>query len=102
MNNREKKTVSKMLRIYCRFKHGQRSALCPECRRLEDYAYRRLEHCKFGEDKMPCQECTVHCYKPEYREQIRVVMRYAGQRMLFFHPVDAIRHLWETKFRKRK
>ncbi|MDR2234062.1 MAG: nitrous oxide-stimulated promoter family protein [Tannerella sp.] len=98
MNDSEKKIVTKMLRIYCRFNHGQRRALCQECQLLEDYAYRRLEHCKFGDAKAPCQNCTVHCYRPDYREKIRVVMRFAGPRMIFFHPLDAIKHLWKTKF----
>jgi hypothetical protein len=26
------------------------------------------------------------------------VMRFAGPRMIFFHPLDAIKHLWKTKF----
>jgi len=98
MNGSEKKTVSKMLRIYCRFKHGQEDSLCEDCKRLEDYAHHRLERCKFGERKPACEKCTVHCYKPEYREKIREVMRFSGQRMLFFHPVDAVKHLWKTKF----
>ena len=36
---------------------------------------------------------SVHCYQPQMREQIRQVMRYSGPRMLFHHPVMAIRHL---------
>jgi len=93
MNDREKNTVSKMIRIYCRFKHGGRKSLCSDCRQLEDYAHKRLEHCQFGESKSSCEKCPVHCYKPEYREKIREVMRFAGPRMLFFHPVEAVRHL---------
>ena len=98
MNDREKKTLSKMLRIYCRFKHEQRDSLCSACKQLENYAHQRLEHCKFGEKKTPCRKCPVHCYQPEYREKIKKVMQSSGQKMLFFHPADAIRHLWQTKF----
>jgi len=95
MNAREKNTVSKMIRIYCRFKHGSRKSLCPDCKQLSDYTHKRLEYCPFGESKSSCEKCTVHCYKPEYREKIREVMRFAGPRMLFFHPVEAIRHWWK-------
>jgi hypothetical protein len=28
------------------------------------------------------------------REKMRAVMRFAGPRMLFYHPIDAIKHLW--------
>jgi len=97
MNEREKITVSKMIRIYCRFKHGTRNELCPDCKQLEDYAHKRLEHCRFGEEKPACEKCPVHCYKPECREKIREVMRFAGPRMVFFHPVEAVRHLWGKK-----
>jgi len=100
MNNREKKTVSKMLHIYCRLKHGQGKLLCPSCKQLENYAYVRLERCTFGEEKPACQTCLIHCYDYEEREKIREVMRFAGPRMLFYHPIEAIRHLWRTKFEK--
>ena len=69
--------------------------LCPQCQALLDYAHRRLEHCKFGEDKPSCTRCPVHCYKPAMREQIRQVMRYSGPRMLMHDPIMAIRHLWD-------
>ena len=69
--------------------------LCPQCQALLDYAHKRLEHCKFGEDKPSCTRCPVHCYKPAMREQIRQVMRYSGPRMLLHDPIMAIRHLWD-------
>jgi len=97
MNTREKNTVSKMIRLYCRLKHGVFGSFCSECKQLESYAHARLEHCPFGEVKPACQNCTVHCYKPEYREKIREVMRFSGPRMLFFHPIEAIRHLWRKR-----
>ena len=69
--------------------------LCPQCQALLDYAHKRLDHCKFGEDKPSCTRCPVHCYKPAMREQIRQVMRYSGPRMLLHDPIMAIRHLWD-------
>jgi hypothetical protein len=44
-------------------------------------------------DKPTCLNCTVHCYLPEMREEIRTVMRYSGPRMMIYHPVLAIGHL---------
>jgi len=35
------------------------------------------------------------------REKIRAVMRFSGPRMIFHHPVAAIRHVIETKKEKR-
>lgn len=37
---REKHTVSLMIRLYCRKKEGNKN-LCSECRKLEEYAHKR-------------------------------------------------------------
>jgi len=39
----------------------------------------------------------VHCYKPEMRERIRGVMRFAGPRMALRHPLLAVRHLLDER-----
>lgn len=88
----EQRTVEQMIRIYCRYKEGNKE-LCPGCKELLQYAHARLGRCPFGEKKTTCQKCPIHCYKPEMKERMRAVMRYAGPRMLFFHPIAAIRHL---------
>ena len=90
----EKTTVRQMVQIYCHAHHQTRgSLLCPECAALLDYAHSRLDHCRFGEKKTTCKKCPIHCYKPDRREQMRQAMRYAGPRMLWHHPLTAIRHL---------
>ena len=70
------------------------------CRELEEYACKRLSHCPFGEEKPTCRLCTVHCYKPQMKERMKKVMRYAGPRMLLYHPIAAVRHLWREYFSK--
>jgi len=94
---RERKTVTAMLRIYCRGHHGDRRELCEECAQLHAYAMCRLDRCPFGADKPACAACPIHCYKADRREQIRQVMRYAGPRMLWRHPLLAIRHLLDGR-----
>lgn len=81
-----------MIRIYCRYKEGNKT-LCLSCQELLHYAHARLTRCPFGEKKTTCRSCTVHCYKTEMKNRMQIVMRYAGPRMLFFHPIAAIRHL---------
>ena len=68
---------------------------------LIDYADARVDHCPHMATKTFCSVCKTHCYKPEMREQIRQVMRWSGPRMLFHHPVLAIRHLVETRKQKK-
>ncbi|MGO4947482.1 nitrous oxide-stimulated promoter family protein [Blautia sp. Sow4_E7] len=99
---REKQMVSQMIALYCKKQHHSRSGLCKECAALDAYARMRSEKCPFMETKTFCSNCKVHCYKPEMREKIREVMRFSGPRMLFHHPVAAIRHVAETKKEKKK
>lgn len=121
----EKKTVRQMIEIYCHGKmhtpstnSGTGKGLCEECSVLLNYAYHRLDHCKFGEptneaipepsllglwlarrrktvgqNKPTCKKCPIHCYKPVMKEKMREAMRYAGPRMMCHHPVAAIRHI---------
>ena len=88
----EKRGIEVMVRFYCRHHHGG-SQLCSDCQQLLTYAHRRLDRCRFGEQKSTCRLCPVHCYSPRMAEQMRVVMRWAGPRMMLHHPVMAIKHL---------
>ena len=97
---REKKLVAEMIQLYCRKNHYTKDGLCPECAQLAEYAKQRSQHCPFMETKTFCATCKVHCYKPEMREKIRTVMRFSGPRMIFHHPVMAIKHLIDSKFSK--
>lgn len=89
---REKRIVSKMIALYCRKRLGTKD-IPEEYKALEEYAHRRLEGCKFQEKKPACKRCPIHCYKPDMREKIRNVMRWAGPRMIIHDPMAAIRHL---------
>lgn len=99
---REKRTVSLMIRIYCKKKHGTGRELCADCKALDAYARERCDKCPFMETKTFCSNCNVHCYKKEMREKIRAVMRFSGPRMTFSHPVMAIRHLIESNKEKKR
>lgn len=99
---REKETVALMIRLYCRKKHGTKKNLCPDCEALLQYATLRSDKCPFMETKTFCSNCRVHCYRPEMREKIRMVMRFSGPRMVAYHPVLAIRHVLESKREKKR
>ena len=95
MSNRtdnEKTVVGHMIRLYCRKKEGN-SSLCPKCEELLNYAYGRLDHCRYGNEKPTCRKCPIHCYRPEMKERIKIIMRWSGPRMILYHPVAAIKHL---------
>lgn len=89
---REKRTVSMMIALYCRHKLGTKE-MPEEYKALEAYAHKRLDGCKFGDKKSACKRCPIHCYKPDMRERVREVMRWAGPRMIIYNPIAAIRHI---------
>ena len=88
----EQRVVEQMIRLYCRKKEGN-NELCPGCQELLQYATERLERCRFGEDKPTCKKCPIHCYRPLMKRRMCEVMRWAGPRMIWYHPVAAIKHV---------
>ena len=104
--DREKKTLSAMVRMYCHGHHAtHRRQLCQSCEELLLYALKHIDKCPFGIQKGACSQCPIHCYKPSMRTLIQEVMRYSGPRMLKRHPVLAVSHLlkkWNTKVTNSK
>jgi hypothetical protein len=95
---REKKTIDKMVHIYCHGHHETKGEeLCPECTEFLAYAFMRLDKCPFQEHKSTCGKCLVHCYQPERREQAKKIMRYAGPRMLLRSPGLALHHAFDGR-----
>lgn len=95
--DREKATVEAMCALFCRIRHGSPDgALCVECGELFEYSCSRLDACRFGDSKPTCARCPVHCYAPSMRKRMRELMRWAGPRMIWYHPALALRHLADT------
>lgn len=88
----EKRVVERMVKLYCKRKLHL-PTIDDEHKALITYAHKRLDGCKFGEKKTACQQCPIHCYKPDMREKIRAIMRWAGPRMIIYAPIAAIKHL---------
>ncbi len=116
MNTEKKRTLeadvmAEMIALYCRgHRHAHRTAetdgapaLCPDCRRLLDYARERIIRCPRMDVKSFCSACPVHCYSHDMRERIRAVMRYSGPRMLLHRPIMTLRHMWiDLRGREKK
>lgn len=94
----EKGTIEKMIVLHCNKKHTDiqsisvygNKPLCNNCRNLLDYSLIKIDKCRFGNLKLNCSSCESHCYKSDMQEYIRVVMKYSGPRMIFYHPLTAI------------
>lgn len=85
----EKKLITLMIEIYEK-RHGE------DLSSLKEYAYKRIIHCPRKKEKTFCSSCPIHCYAPDYRQQIKMVMKYAGPRMIYKHPIIAIKHMVNT------
>ena len=98
----ERVLIPVMIRMYCHGNHGTKGKeICQSCQDLTAYADFRLEKCPFKVNKQFCSYCKIHCYKPDYRTQIKAVMKYSGPRMLFSHPIFAIGHVVQMlKYKK--
>lgn len=92
---REKKVISLMIDMFCQkhHHHTQGKSDCAYCAELKSFAFMRIDKCRFKMNKPNCTDCTVHCFGREKREQIREVMRWSGPRMMWRHPVMALRHV---------
>jgi hypothetical protein len=93
---RERRTLEAMILCSCRGVHGTTGEMCGTCQELLDYATGRLVRCPFQADKPTCVKCPIHCYQPERREQAKAVMRYAGPRLIWRHPILSIRHMLDA------
>lgn len=90
---REKKTITLMIDIYCQKKHGNKKGeLCDECKELLEYVHKRLSFCKFGENKSTCSRCPIHCYKKDMKEKVKEVMKFSGPRLMIYNPIELVRH----------
>lgn len=104
----EEKIIEFMINLYCKKNCvGEKSELnlCSNCNSLLVYAKKRINLCKYKETKNFCANCETQCYSPKMKEQIRIVMKFSGSRMLIYNPRLAIYHIICTikhKSKKRK
>lgn len=99
---RERKTVETMIGMYCRKHHSVKQGICADCESLRSYAMARIDRCPLKDNKPTCANCTVHCYKSDMREKVRMVMRFAGPRMIYTHPILAVMHIIDGKIKRKK
>jgi predicted amidophosphoribosyltransferase len=95
---REKKTINKMVHVYCKSKHGsENNELCEDCTEFLEYARKRLDNCPFQEEKSTCGKCLVHCYQPVMKEKAKTIMRYSGPRLIYKSPILALHHVFDGR-----
>ncbi len=71
--------------------HLGRVSYCSECRNFLEYAFARRLRCPLN-PKPACKHCPVHCYRPDYRQKVREIMRFAGPYLLRRGRLDLLWH----------
>lgn len=94
---RESETIKAMVRIYCKHHHARQVQNCESCRDIQNYALDRLQYCPYQEGKTSCKSCPIHCYKPSMKDEVKIVMRYSGPRMMLRHPILTVYHLIDAR-----
>ena len=115
--HRDLKILATFIRLYCLHRHpdevrhlvhlpargpeearqlravlGGPLVLCPACARLVAHAFYKRSHCPL-DPKPACKHCPAHCYHPDYRAQIREVMKFSGRYVVMHGRVDLLFHL---------
>lgn len=105
LENISNRLIEAMIRIYCKGNHSDtyKSDICFECNNLLQYAVERSRKCRWSFDsstqiKPTCIQCSSNCYRPEYRDKIKLFMKYSGPRIFFHHPFLS---LWYLKKKVR-
>ena len=89
--NLEIETARVMIEMFCRRFHHNKP--CGDCNELLEYVTLKIGQCPYAANKPACSDCRIHCYRKDMRSRIREVMRYSGPRMIYGHPILALRHL---------
>ena len=76
---KDEKVLRAFIKTYCNKHHKplNDNELCSECKVLLEYSLKRNENCPL-DHKPKCKKCAIHCYKPEYRQRIKEIMKFSG------------------------
>jgi hypothetical protein len=103
------KTLMKFVGIYCRENHeadklrfsmrrlnvetiaAEEHLLCPDCTKLLRYGLSMRLKCPHSPKPM-CKKCETQCYKGEYKEKIREIMKFSGMYLVKRGRIDLLYH----------
>ena len=103
------RTLIRFVSIFCRENHhtvktsyqfkgimpGKAGAegilLCPDCAKLVKYAVAMRLRCPYDPKPM-CKKCQTHCYREDYREKIRGIMKFSGLYLVKHGRLDLLYH----------
>ena len=103
------RTLMKFVSIFCRENHkGEKApfsfklfdvkeidekevSLCPACSRLLTYGLTMRVKCPHDPKPM-CKKCDTQCYRGDYKDKIREVMKFSGIYLVKHGRLDMLYH----------
>lgn len=103
------RTLMKFVEIFCRENHNDEKTsfsfrlydlkeidqrdifLCLDCTKLLTYGLTMRLKCPHHPKPM-CKKCEAQCYKGDYKEKIRVIMKFSGRYMIKHGRLDLLYH----------
>lgn len=95
----DKQVLKDFIGIYCKKNHLKKGSLvykdglCTDCFELLNYAFSKLDHCPLDPKPM-CKKCQIHCYKKNYRQKIKEIMKFSGIYLIKHGKLNLIFHYY--------
>ncbi len=71
----------------------EKYSCCESCRQFLEYAIERRIRCPLSV-KPACKHCRIHCYRSDYREKVREIMRFSGSGLILRGRLDLLWHFF--------
>ena len=86
--------INTMIDVFYKNKKHKKEYTIIEIEELKNYCASKIHNCPVMVKKTFCSSCEIHCYDSNHRAFIKKIMRYSGPRMLFYHPILLIKHVF--------
>lgn len=93
---KERKAMELILSVYEKGHQEERD----DIEKLRQYSMERINKCPKMATKTYCSNCEIHCYRQEYRDKIKKVMRYSGPRLFLKKPLWVVDHMVQGLVKK--
>lgn len=93
----KKDILNHMIRIYCKKHHNTDETLCNDCSDLLEYSENVLNQCEI-DDELDSEKFKYYYDDIEKMEKLKEIMKYSGFRIMLYHPIISIRHIFSNKF----
>ncbi len=81
----EKKYISHMISLYCKWGTDQRE-VCSACEELIEYIHEQIDRCPYGSKKRLCRSCQSSCFSDDMKQRFDEAIEVSKLGMIVAHP----------------